>query len=132
MTGCICGCGDRLNARHHVVYAQHCRARGADVTDERNLVPVARDCHAAHHNRQRPYLLAVLPNSVFEFAEEVFGALKAYEYLRRYYAGEDPRLTALVEDSCEVCDTSWPVDPRGGQSCPSCESGNVVRMAGEL
>lgn len=37
-----------------------------------------------------------------------------------------------LEASCEACGTSWPVDPRGGQSCPSCESGNVVRVAGEL
>ena len=39
--------------------------------------------------------LGTLPNQR-EFAREVLGAGPAYEYLRRRYAGQDPRLDALV------------------------------------
>lgn len=66
------------------------------MRDKRNLVPVAHDCHGAHHARARPFPLRVLPDSVFEFAVELMGVGPAYEYLRRRYSGEDERLTALL------------------------------------
>ena len=95
---CICGCGVRAIQRHHAIYAQHCRAEGASEKDQRNLVPVAIRCHEAHHNRTKPYLLSMLPDSVFEFAEEVYGAARAHNYLARRYAGADPRLDALLHE----------------------------------
>lgn len=93
---CACGCGRVAIQQHHVVYAQHCRAEGASIRDRRNLIPVAQGCHGAHHNRTKPYSLASLPTSAFEFAEEVFGAGRAFNYLRRRYADEDPRLDELL------------------------------------
>lgn len=66
--------------------------------DVRNLVPLCPAAHAAHHNRSRPLRLAVLPDSVFEFAAEVLGAGRAFEYLRRRYVGEDARLDALLPE----------------------------------
>jgi hypothetical protein len=40
--------------------------------------------------------LAYVPDAALEFATDLFGAEKAYNYLRRRYAGEDPRLDALL------------------------------------
>ncbi len=64
------------------------------VSDPRNLVPVAAQCHGAHHGRSVPYELSMLPDSVFEFAAEVLGP-RAHGYLRRRYVGRDPRLDEL-------------------------------------
>jgi carbon storage regulator len=99
---CVCGCGRRGVQRHHVIYRQELKRAALDklawltlVADHRNLVPLATDCHVSHHNRSRTLRLEVLPDSVFEFAEEVLGAGPGYEYLRRFYAGEDKRLDRL-------------------------------------
>jgi hypothetical protein len=67
------------------------------VSDLRNLVDVAHDCHGAHHARARPLLLHRLPDSAFEFARELLGAPAAYEYLHRRYLGADSRLDALLK-----------------------------------
>lgn len=96
MTGCICGCGDRAVHAHHVIYVQHCRSVGASTDDQRNLVAVAYGCHASHHSRSRPYSLSILPDAAFEFAAEALGAGRALNYLRRRYAGDDPRLGVLL------------------------------------
>jgi hypothetical protein len=93
---CVCGCGQRSAALHHVVYRQHLRQHGGDDKDARNLVPVAFSCHGAHHNRSRPLRLHMLPDAVFEFAVELMGAGRAYEYLRRVYDGSDMRLEFLL------------------------------------
>lgn len=101
---CVCGCGRRAAQLHHVIYQQELRriARAAGtsaralIADPRNLVPVAFDCHGQHHAAARRLELWRLPDSVFEFAREVLGAGRAYEWLRRRYAGADPRLDALV------------------------------------
>lgn len=110
---CFCGCGRRAGHDHHVIYQQELRwiARRLDGTqrwrgcfrqlakDRRNIVRVSNDCHRAHHagvqERDR-YELRLLPDSVFEFAEEKMGAGPAYEYLRRHYRGDDPRLERLL------------------------------------
>jgi hypothetical protein len=94
MAVCFCGCGQRGVQKHHVIYAQHLRRN--KQRDARNLVLVAWDCHAAHHQRRQPFTLAALPDSVYEFAEEVLGVGPAYEYLRRRYAGPDARLDGLL------------------------------------
>lgn len=93
---CVCGCGGPAHQRHHVVYAQEVRRRGGSLRDGRNLISVGCDCHAAHHQRRRPFTLWVLPDSAFEFAAELLGPDAAYEYLRRRYAGADQRLVALL------------------------------------
>lgn len=95
---CCCGCGRRAVNLHHAIYAQHVVREGGDVDDPRNLVPVAWACHGAHHGRSRQLALRMLPDSVFAFARDVLGAGVAYEYLRRRYAGDDPRLHRLLED----------------------------------
>lgn len=70
--------------------------RGRWLRDRRNIVRMDFACHFAHHNASRRLWLEVLPDSVFEFAAELMGAGAAYEYLARYYRGEDPRLEALL------------------------------------
>lgn len=116
---CVCGCPRRAVQRHHCVTQARLRqaaqeaARadpegpcwerrfGALRASQRNLVWIAVECHAAHHHhgvRQRRLRLAVLPDSVFEFAAEVLGAARAYNYLRRRYAGSDMRLEFLLRD----------------------------------
>ena len=44
----------------------------------------------------RPSNAAALPDSVFSFAAELVNAGWAFEYLRRRYSGDDPRLEALL------------------------------------
>ena len=65
------------------------------MRDPRNLVPVAFACHGAHHGRSRPFELGALPDEVFEFTGELLGPA-GFDYLRRRYVGEDPRLDALL------------------------------------
>jgi hypothetical protein len=96
---CIAVCGARAVHRHHAVYEQVVRREGGDLRDPRNLVPVCFACHAAHHNRQRPLPLHVLPDSVFVFARELLGGGQAHVELSRRYVGDDPRLDALLEDA---------------------------------
>jgi hypothetical protein len=108
---CVCGCGARAVALHHVVYQQQLRVvarqqrrdalertlrERALVGDVRNLVPVAFACHGQHHSRQAPLDLRVLPDSVFEFAAEVLGPGPAWSYLDRRYRGRDPRMDAML------------------------------------
>jgi hypothetical protein len=122
MTRCFCGCGKQTGLQlHHVVYQQELRrvvreehkaaglAGPPDIIremtlrgDVRNMVPVGRRCHAAHHNRSKPYELRRLPDSAFEFAAELMGTGRAYEYLRRRYAGDDARLDALLSNEREA------------------------------
>ena len=93
---CICGCGQRAVHQHHAVYRQHLAQHGGDPKDDRNLVPVAFDCHGAHHSGAKRLKLSMLPDSVYQFAVELAGPGWAYEVLGRYYAGDDPRLEALL------------------------------------
>lgn len=84
---------------HHVVYRQELRRLTGDPDDTQNLVPLCRDCHAAHHSRVDPLATRVLPDSAFEFARGLMGAGMAYEYLtRRYVAGNDPRVAELLAE----------------------------------
>lgn len=103
---CACGCGRAGQNGHHVIYRQELRRRAergpggvsyrALIVDRRNLVPMAFDCHGAHHARSRVLAMHRLPDSVFEFAREVLGVGPAWVYLSRHYAGHDDRLDALV------------------------------------
>jgi hypothetical protein len=96
---CVCGCGQKAVHQHHAVYQAASARYGGDEKDERNLVPVAFDCHFAHHSGAKRFRLRDMPDSVFEFAREMAGPGVAYELLGRYYGGEDPRLDALLADA---------------------------------
>jgi hypothetical protein len=109
---CICGCGRRGVQLHHVVYAQHLSKGDGSRKDKRNLVPVHFECHAAHHGRSRPFSLHVLPTAVFEFAAEVLGAERAYEYLKRRYSGSDMRHERLLLGT-DTMRHATPLDPVG-------------------
>lgn len=100
-----CGEGRRLQA-HHCITQAALRRMAVDedhaaklCADYRNLIPLCPECHAGHHGRSRPLPLVVLPDSVFAFAREVMGDARAYEYLRRYYAGQDERLDDLLREA---------------------------------
>lgn len=101
MTGlpCIRDCGLPATVWHHVIYKQVVRREHGDVDDPRNLVPICDRCHVDHHDREDPLELTDLPDSVYEFAAELLGPGKAFNALRRAYAGDDPRLEALCSSS---------------------------------
>jgi hypothetical protein len=85
-----------MTALHHVIYAQHVRREGGDLNDPRNLIAVNNEEHERHHKRMEPFSLARLPDRAYEYAAELLGAEKAYNYLRRRYSGVDLRLEALL------------------------------------
>lgn len=100
---CVTGCGKASQLRHHVIYRQHLREYATPersltslFRDERNLVAVCPRCHGRHHNRQEPIQVGALPDSVFDAAEELMGADRAFMYLRRRYEGHDSRLEELL------------------------------------
>lgn len=62
------------------------------------MIALHRDCHARHHSRRFPILLASLPDSAFAFAAELLGSGAAYEYLALRYVGSDPRHDALLDE----------------------------------
>lgn len=83
-------------AAHHCVYRQAIQREGGDVWDPRNRMMLCAACHGSHHRGGRVLRLAVLPASVIEFAFDTLGPGAGYEYLRRRYAGPDPRLAMHV------------------------------------
>ena len=93
------GCTKRAVHGHHAVKETHIRRAGGDADDPRWRIPLCVTHHFNHEhamaNRKLP--LAVVPDVVFDVAVETFGAGRAYEEIRRYYAGEDIRLTRLLE-----------------------------------
>jgi hypothetical protein len=110
---CICGCGKRAVHDHHVVYEQVIERRYRElvragtpvrwrslaqcVNDPRNLVGIAFGCHGGQHGASKKLRLERLPDRCFEFAAELLGPGRAYEYLKRRYAGPDARLDRLLE-----------------------------------
>ena len=96
-----CPCGAPVREAHHVVYRQEIerlvgKSAGRVIYDLRNRLFVCHECHERHHNRSRPLSLNVLPDSAFDFAVELLGRERAYEYLRRRYSGRDVRLYTLI------------------------------------
>jgi hypothetical protein len=97
---CVCGCGRRAVQKHHVIYRQHLRQYGGSMKEKRNIVPMALECHGAHHSGARRLRLSRLPDGVFEYAVELMdGPGPAAYYLERYYSGSDPRLDALLMEA---------------------------------
>jgi hypothetical protein len=91
---CI-GCGEAAVQLHHVVYRQHLRRAGGDPSERVGMVPVCLPCHAGQHGTH-PLLLVTLPDTAIDWAVATLGPGPAYNYLRRHYAGPDPRLMALL------------------------------------
>lgn len=97
---CTSGKRERL-AEHHVVYKQEVRRRKGDVSDPRDALRLCNSCHPAHHHRSRPVPLAALRDENYEFAFELMG-VAAFDYLRRRYAGGDPRLHEWLRKAAAV------------------------------
>ena len=76
---------------HHVTYRQAVRRASGDEWDPRNAMTLCTSCHG-HHQRGRVIPLTSLSAGALEFAVDLLGAGPAFEYLRRRYAGDDPRL----------------------------------------
>lgn len=89
---CVCcGSDDRLQL-HHVIYAQNVRRAGGDPWDPRDSLTTCIRCHCGHHHGTKGRIaLTLLRDENLDFAFELLGAA-AYDYLRRHYAGDDPRL----------------------------------------
>ena len=87
--------------QHHVVYEQHVRVEGGNPGDPRDGLTLCTICHTRHHRRVATLRVAALRDENFDFARELLGGPKAYEYLRRRYAGEDGRLLALLNEEEE-------------------------------
>lgn len=94
---CFCGCGARAVHRHHAITRAEIKRWGGLIDDPRVLVDAGHTCHFNHHAASKPYRLASLPDSVYAFASELMGPGPSYEWLKRHYSGDDPRLDALLK-----------------------------------
>lgn len=84
-------------AQHHVVYEQKVRREGGAVWDPRNALTLCDLCHTSHHRRGSKVVpLSALTDGNYAFAVELLGAA-AFDYLRRRYVGDDPRLDRILE-----------------------------------
>jgi hypothetical protein len=91
-----CDRGVQQIDQHHAVYRQEVVRMGGDPWDQRDALALCKRCHSGHHSRGSVLPLAVLRDENFIFAAELLGGPVAYEYLRRRYSGDDPRLAALL------------------------------------
>lgn len=91
---------------HHVVQVTHIKPYSEEpqvLYDPRNALRLCNDisgsnCHGNHHNGgDKRVPLSALRDENYDYAVELLGVGPAYDYLRRYYRGEDPRLKALLE-----------------------------------
>ncbi len=90
---------------HHIISRSKLKAEIKDkahlrrvLKDPRNELWISKGVHDNHTLKARKIALEDLPSAVFEFGVEVIGAGKTYNYLRREYAGGDPRLDNLLGD----------------------------------
>lgn len=93
--GGICArpfCRERARDPHHVVYRNKLEKVGQPQWDPDDGLPLCRPCHHAHHYAPGGELpLTCLGDENIAFAFRTLGA-HAFDYLRRRYAGHDPRL----------------------------------------
>lgn len=94
--------------QHHVIYRQQLKRVGGDLWDGRNALALCASHHATHHHQITALALSALRDENYQFAVETLGADTAHNYLRRRYAGDDPRLDALLTDAGRV-----PAQPGG-------------------
>lgn len=90
-----CGKGGSYES-HHVVEKKRIKAdfKTDKLWDPRNCLRLCTGCHGMHTGGARRLKLTMLTDENYEFAEEYFEGA-AFYYLRRYYDGKDPRLSAL-------------------------------------
>lgn len=91
-----CGRRGRVE-RHHLIRSQVVSRHHGDVYDPRNRLVLCPACHPDGPRGSARLPIAAVPDSAFEFAAELLGPGKAYNELRRFHEGEDPRLDALLE-----------------------------------
>jgi hypothetical protein len=78
-------CGNHFtHTLHHVVLAQHLRAKGGDEWEPDNALPICRQCHDDHHGAVRRIPVQALLRVNREFVDELLGPA-AGDYLSRYY-----------------------------------------------
>jgi 5-methylcytosine-specific restriction endonuclease McrA len=80
----VCICGAQAEQLHHVVYQQHVRRHGGDLSDRRNFLPVCDRCHDRHHSRHTVIPFTAIPEPAREYARELMGD-HADDYLHRRY-----------------------------------------------
>lgn len=94
----ICGKPGDFHA-HHVVDKQTLRREygrtGDSLYDTRNAMRLHRYCHFQFENSRAEIPLTKLKDCMIEYAVEVMG-LRAYDYLKRYYSGDDERVEAIL------------------------------------
>jgi hypothetical protein len=79
------------------VYRQKVERAQGDIWDPRNSMTLGNGCHSRHHNSTKGKLpLTAIPSAAIEFAYELLGPA-AHDYLKRRYAGTDPRVEALLD-----------------------------------
>lgn len=115
-----CGSRQAIN-RHHVVYRQHVRAEHGDEWDPDNALGLCGSCHPRHHHQKTKLPLIRLRPENIAFAFRLLGT-GGYDYLRRRYAGEDPRLELALEQ-VELLDPATLTDPAAGTCGENEESG---------
>lgn len=82
---------------HHVVEAAWLRRNAPDsVFDQRNALRLLKRVHERHTNAYQRVPLVALRAENIAFAFDVMGPA-AYDYLKRHYSGEDPRIEAALE-----------------------------------
>lgn len=95
----LCGKRGDFHA-HHVVDKQTLRGAGLPddaLYDTRNALRLCpRKCHFQFEARMVEIPLNHLLDQNIEYAVEVLGRGKAYNYLRRQYSGSDPRVEAIL------------------------------------
>lgn len=88
---------------HHVVQQQRLRREGVLENDSDNALRLcsgrADSCHERHTTGQERVPLSCLHDANFFFAARSLGPGPAYVYLRAQYAGDDPRLEALLDEA---------------------------------
>lgn len=77
--------------RHHVVEAQEVKRLGLPRWNTMNVLRLCSECHQRHTQHVALVPLENLRNVNYQYAFMHMGS-RAYNYMRRHYSGEDPRL----------------------------------------
>lgn len=77
--------------RHHVVEAQEVKRLGLPLWNTMNILRLCVECHRKHTQHVALIPLVKLRNVNYQYAFMHMGS-RAYNYMRRHYTGEDPRL----------------------------------------
>lgn len=91
----VCGAGGYLEA-HHVLREQWVRRHGGDVYDPRNRLVVCPACHPDGARGGRKLAIEHVRDEMIAFAVDTAGPGPAYNELRRWIEGTDPRVDALL------------------------------------